>query len=105
MKKIDALNAEGKKQLNTLTEFINIFCRENHPALKEKALCPDCQNLIAYSTKRFLSCPYNPKPKCKDCATHCYQSSYRQQIKQVMKFSGRYLIKRGRLDVLAHYLF
>ncbi len=123
MKKINELSAKDKKQLKTLSEFIKIFCREKHPALKKEtpfyqkkynlnelfkirgfSLCSDCQTLILYATARFLACPYNPKPQCKNCATHCYQGNYREQIKEVMKFSGRYLLKRGRLDLLAHYL-
>ena len=45
------------------------------------------------------------KPMCKKCSTHCYAPSYQEKIREVMKFSGLYLIRHGRLDLLAHYLF
>jgi hypothetical protein len=45
----------------------------------------------------------DPKPKCKDCPVHCYKSEYRRRIKEVMRFSGIYFVKRGRVDWLIKY--
>ncbi|MBI5399426.1 nitrous oxide-stimulated promoter family protein [Candidatus Saganbacteria bacterium] len=89
-------DAEAK----TLTRFIEIYCREKHHVL---ALCPACADLLSYAGKRLKACPYDPKPKCKNCLTHCYLPAYRDKIRAVMKFSGMYMIKRGRLDWLFHY--
>jgi hypothetical protein len=50
-------------------------------------------------------CPLDPKPSCKNCHIHCYSKEYRAQIREIMAFSGRRLILRGRLDYLWHYLF
>jgi len=44
-----------------------------------------------------------PKPKCKDCPVHCYKIEYRRRIKEVMRFSGIYFVKRGRVDWLIKY--
>jgi hypothetical protein len=41
---------------------------------------------------------------CKKCTTPCYKGEYRSKIREIMKFSGIYLVKYGRLDVLYHYL-
>jgi hypothetical protein len=51
-----------------------------------------------------LKCPHDPKPTCKKCKTQCYHGAYKSKIREIMKFSGMYLIKRGRLDILYHYL-
>ncbi|UCD72415.1 MAG: nitrous oxide-stimulated promoter family protein [Syntrophobacterales bacterium] len=53
--------------------------------------------------KRFR-CPHNPKPMCKNCETPCSNQNYKGKLQEVMKCSGPYLIKRGRLDLLYHYL-
>ncbi|HEY83139.1 MAG TPA: nitrous oxide-stimulated promoter family protein [Dehalococcoidia bacterium] len=119
----DRLDGKKKKDIKVLANFISIFCRENHreeakspfplrdarlhPILshKELALCPDCEKLLSHGIAKLLLCPYDPKPMCKKCQTHCYAPGYREKIRQVMRFSGMYLIKHGRLDMLAHYLF
>jgi hypothetical protein len=41
---------------------------------------------------------------CKKCHTQCYNRNYREKVREVMRFSGPYLIKRGRLDLIYHYL-
>ena len=54
---------------------------------------------------RLDRCPQDPKPKCKDCAVHCYKPEYRRRIRAVMKFSGLYFVKRGRVDWLWKYFW
>ena len=72
---------------------------------KELVLCQDCTKLLNHGTAKLLLCPYDPKPMCKKCETHSYAPGYREKIRQVMKFSGWYLMKHGRLDLMVHYLF
>jgi hypothetical protein len=91
-----------EKETELLRQFIEIFCREKH---HQTTLCAECSELLAYATKKRDLCPYKPKPKCKHCQTHCYAPAYRAKIKEVMKFSGMYLVKRGRLDLVVGYLF
>jgi hypothetical protein len=84
-----------------LRSFIRVYCRNHHGTANE--LCADCADLQEYALKRLERCPYDPKPKCKKCPTHCYRPDYRRRIKEVMKFSGIYYVKRGRLDWLVRY--
>jgi hypothetical protein len=92
-----------ENELKTLTRFIEIYCEKKHS--QNENLCNDCAVLLSYATRRLSLCPYDPKPKCKDCKTHCYAPKYRAQIKEVMKFSGMYMIAHGRLDYLVtHFL-
>lgn len=68
--------------LAVLEDFVGVFCRENHG--RRTGCCPACLDLLAYAAQRRRMCPVEPKPKCKDCRTHCYREPYRSQIRQVM---------------------
>ena len=124
MKRDDSLNALTSKELKDLrllARFIDCWCREQHQASVRQALdhefmlpdlarhgyrfCPECRELLDYAIARRHACPLNPKPTCKDCPIHCYQPVRRAEIRKIMRFSGRHLILRGRLDLLWHYFF
>ena len=90
------------RELNTLRNFIGVYCRKKHDT-KKGSLCEECRDLLDYATERLHRCPMDPKPKCRDCPVHCYKDPYRQRIREVMKFSGMYYVKRGRLDWLFKY--
>ncbi|MEE9400315.1 MAG: nitrous oxide-stimulated promoter family protein [Dehalococcoidales bacterium] len=118
----DKLDRKKSKDIKVLGNFVSIFCRENHHdnnkgafpisdarlynslGNKDLILCPDCQKLLNHGIAKLLLCPYDPKPMCKKCETHCYAPGYRERIREVMKFSGLYSVKHGRLDLLIHYL-
>ncbi len=91
-----------EKQFKILTKFIEVYCKHHHNPYRN-TLCPECAELRDYARQRLEKCPYDPKPKCKDCTTHCYKPAYRKQIREVMKFSGMHYVKRGRLDWLLKY--
>ena len=56
-----------------------------------------------HGVKKRLACPLDPKPTCKSCHIHCYTPEQRQKIREIMAYSGRRMIMRGRLDYLWHY--
>ena len=85
-----------------ISRFIEIYCQRQHGS-KKRSLCISCQDLHDYALKRLEKCPYDPKPKCKHCPTHCYRGDYRDKIREVMKFSGIYYVKKGRIDWLFKY--
>ncbi len=117
----ERLNGKKSKDIKVLANFVSIFCREKHRAEaksvfpikdarlrhhlgnKDLVLCPACQKLLNHGISKLLLCPYDPKPMCKKCETHCYAPGYREKIREVMKFSGLYLVKHGRLDLMIHY--
>lgn len=86
-----------------LEKFIGVYCRKKHRT-EGVSLCADCAALKNYAFEKLEKCPFDPKPKCKDCRVHCYAEPYRSRIKEVMKFSGIHFVKRGRLDWLFKYL-
>ncbi|MGA1863172.1 nitrous oxide-stimulated promoter family protein [Deferribacter thermophilus] len=98
-----------KKDAKILKKFIKVYCKKNHlkkgVAVYKDGYCKDCFELLQYALKRNEKCPLDPKPQCKHCHIHCYKPEYRQKIKEIMKYSGMYFLKRGRLDWLFHYFF
>ena len=98
---IAAKKTKTPRDLEVVTRFIQVYCRAHHHTGDE--LCVECHDLLSYATQRLERCPHDPKPKCRDCASHCYAPKYRDEIKQVMRFSGIYFVKRGRVDWLIKY--
>jgi hypothetical protein len=118
--KKDGLSQKEVNDIRTLIKFVGIYCRERHdgkkaPFLfklldmreitkKEISLCMDCARLLTYGLTMRLKCPHDPKPMCKKCESPCYHGDYKSKIREVMKFSGMYMVKHGRVDLLYHYL-
>lgn len=94
---------KGKEKDRYIVEqFIGIYCQGKHHTAKG-TLCPECADLLAYAEERLRRCPQDPKPDCKHCTIHCYRPAYRERIREVMRYSGKRLIFKGRLDLLRHY--
>lgn len=116
---MDQFTAPQQKDLRVLIEFIRLHCQARHreqaavtlPAelallfSKGVCLCPDCRALLDHALLKRRNCPLDPKPSCKKCHIHCYGREYRAKIREIMAFSGRRMILRGRLDYLWHYFF
>ena len=119
----DRADDKKKKDIVVLADFISIFCSQNHRPQskvtfiikdeglqqilgdKKRLLCRECHRLLSHGIAKLMLCPYDPKPACKKCPSQCYAPGYRERIRKVMRFSGMYLIKHGRLDLIAHYLW
>lgn len=111
------------KDLKTLARFIHIYCDERHAAAPKKTrsklkgfefaelgipakpMCASCAKLLAHAFVKRAHCPFSPRPACRHCESHCYQPRYREQIRKVMRYSGKRLILTGHLDVLFELLF
>ena len=93
---------QNQKDQLILEQFVHIYCEGKHETSNGQ-LCADCDDLLSYSLQRLERCPQDPKPACKHCEIHCYKPAY--QIRDVMRYSGKRLLLRGRLDLLWHYLF
>ncbi len=109
-----------RKDLRTLALFIRIYCAAKHGGREPVALrgfdlvaitgnpldlCPECTKLLHHAFVKRQHCPYDPKPACKHCPSHCYAEAYRRKIREVMRFSGRRLLWSGRLYYIWHLLF
>jgi len=112
---MEPLTDKQIKDLKVLAQFIALYCRCRHdrtllqqsgiPGKFTQELCPDCSALLEHGIEKREKCPLNPKPSCKKCHIHCYSREYRTKIREIMAFSGKRMILRGRLDYLWRYLF
>lgn len=117
---MNELTDRQKKDVQVLHSFMHLYCAAKHDTRAEtrkqtsplhdvntgdNQLCDDCAALLAYAVERRRKCPLDPKPSCKNCPVHCYAKEHRARIREVMAFSGKRMILRGRLDLLWHYLF
>lgn len=116
---MEQFTSAQKKDLKVLVSFVRVYCSVRHDGQTETSLthdlagmfrkglhlCPDCRALLEYALDKRRKCPLDPKPSCKHCHIHCYSREYRARIREIMAFSGRRMIMRGRLDYLWHYLF
>jgi len=116
-----ALTPKERKDLKILALFTAVYCRAKHDGEKSSLvpkeadlqglgierfhICSECRDFLAYAFERRIHCPLDPKPSCKHCPIHCYRPGHRERVREIMRFSGKYLVMRGRLDLLWHYLF
>jgi hypothetical protein len=113
------LSRREKADIKILARFVAVFCREKHErerlpfnidaaglgeVTKGLELCPECARLLRYGIAMRRICTHDPKPACKKCPAPCYRPQYRETMRAVMRFSGTYFLKRGRIDMLFHYL-
>ncbi|NLS56158.1 nitrous oxide-stimulated promoter family protein [Hafnia alvei] len=74
--------------------------------------CPDAQrdnqhydNLYAYAVKRLDRCVFGAeKPACKQCPVHCYQPAKREEMKQIMRWSGPRMLWRHPILTIRHLI-
>ncbi len=110
------ISRKVKKDIKILSLFTSVYCHDHHlnkekVPLSESGLssrhvyCEECRQFLKYAIDRRLNCPLPEKPSCKHCHIHCYRSGHREQVKEIMRYSGKKLVRRGRIDLLLHYLF
>lgn len=81
--------------------MIRIYCESKHGTKKQ--LCDECSSLEEYAHTRLEKCNFGEeKPKCKFCPIHCYKKDKREQIQQVMRFSGPRMLLRHPITALQH---
>jgi hypothetical protein len=52
-----------------------------------------------------VRCPFGAdKPTCANCTIHCYRAEMREQVREVMRYSGPRMMWRHPLLALAHLL-
>ena len=80
-----------QKEQYVVEEMVRLYCRKNHKEqyAEQKNMCSKCQALADYAKARSEHCPFmENKTFCANCKVHCYKLDMREQIRQVMRFSG-----------------
>ena len=92
------------EEKHTVETMIRLYCRKRHGGT-DGGLCPDCQTLLHYATQRLDCCRYaEAKPTCDACAVHCYKPEMREQIRQVMRYSGPRMIWYHPFMAITHVI-
>ena len=114
------LTEKENKDLKILALFTSVYCKGHHndrsvdtlkpdethlQGVQKYQYCSECREFLLYALERRVRCPLDPKPICKHCTVHCYRPGHREKVREIMRYSGKALILRGRLDLLWHYLF
>jgi hypothetical protein len=90
------------RELATLQAMMAIYCRDRH-ATAGNALCPACSELMAYATRRLDRCVFgDDKPTCANCKVHCYNADKREQVRQVMRYSGPRMLTKHPILAIRH---
>lgn len=117
MATMETLTKHQKKDIRLIGKFVEVYCAGRHggverssftlPAgLGERRLCPECSAFMEYAVAKRMKCPLEEeKPSCKHCRIHCYAKAQREKVREIMAYSGRKLMLRGRLDYVWHYFF
>ena len=79
------------KEKEVVKKMIAIYCKRKHR--QKDALCGECQDLLAYAHRRLSYCKFGEKKTaCSNCLIHCYKPVYREKIKKVMRYSGKWML-------------
>lgn len=90
------------RELATLSAMIEIHCHERHGSARG-ALCAECRELMTYATRRLDRCVFgDDKPTCANCKVHCYKADKREDVRQVMRYSGPRMLTQHPILALRH---
>lgn len=74
----------------TVSKMIHIYCSKKH---KSTVLCDSCEDLQQFALTRLSLCPFGEeKGACSNCSIQCYLPEYREKIKKVMRYSGKWML-------------
>ena len=97
-----AVSKKRAKEKKVVAQMIRIYCNDHH---REKCLCEDCEELLAYAHRRIDLCPFmESKTFCSNCRVHCYEKTKREQIKAIMRYSGPRMLLHHPLMAVHHVI-
>ena len=91
-----------EREAKTVEVMVGLYCK-NHHGLKVED-CPSCSELQNYALDRLYHCPFHEgKTSCKNCPIHCYKPGIKDDIKQVMRYSGPRMMFRHPILTMFHF--
>ncbi|MDQ1147363.1 hypothetical protein QE429_004190 [Bacillus sp. SORGH_AS 510] len=91
-----------QKEKEIVKEMINLYCRKKH---HRDVLCKDCEALKNYALLRLSFCRFGEdKSACSNCTVHCYKLRYREKMKAVMRYSGKWMLLHHPVYSVKHLL-
>lgn len=96
------VDEKRKLELKTMYQIIGIYCHNKHHTPKGQ-LCKDCEQVWEYAEHRIDACPHmETKTFCSVCKTHCYAPTYREKIREIMRYGGPRLLLVSPIQVIRH---
>ncbi|NLL42111.1 MAG: nitrous oxide-stimulated promoter family protein [Firmicutes bacterium] len=99
------LDLEDKRaqEKDVVGKMIRIYCKGHKHS--RAVLCPDCLKLLSYAQLRIDRCPFiETKTFCSNCKAHCYRRGMRQRIKEVMRYSGPWMLLYHPVLTIRHVI-
>ena len=95
------MGARIEREKRVVEFMITKYCTKKH---NTEQLCLDCNNLLEYSLKHLVKCPFaDNKPACSNCTIHCYSKNYKKKIQEVMRYSGPKMIYEHPKDTILYF--
>lgn len=92
-----------EREAKTVKAMIKLYCSHNHQLKVED--CESCSELQNYAMDRLYHCPFQEgKTSCKNCPIHCYKPGIKDDIKQVMRYSGPRMMLRHPILTVFHFI-
>ncbi|MDC5857304.1 nitrous oxide-stimulated promoter family protein [Vibrio europaeus] len=99
----NVLRGELLTEFKTVRAMMFIYCRAHHGT--KNGLCNECQSLLEYAETKLDRCPYGQsKPTCNQCPIHCYKAEQKEQMRQVMRYSGPRMLLPHPILAIRHLL-
>lgn len=99
----DILQGKLRTEFKTVSAMAAIYCHAQHGT--RQGLCQECKTLLDYAETRLDRCPYGQeKPTCNQCPIHCYKPEQKEQMRQVMRFSGPRMLLPHPILAIRHLL-
>ena len=89
-----------EREKQTVRKMIKLYCSHR---LKADTIPEAYQHLADFACRRLDHCRYGEsKSACKDCPTHCYPPTEREQIREVMRWTGPRMILYSPIAAIRH---
>ena len=92
------------REFRMIANMLGMYCRSHHRPTHAR-LCLECLELHDYARRRLERCVFGEaKPTCANCTVHCYKTSKREHIRQVMRWAGPRMLWRHPMLAVRHIL-
>lgn len=111
-KQLTKTEKRRQREMKTLSQMIALYCAGNHSdrtrntqAYCKEAVCDQCAQLDTYAVERTKYCKQmETKTSCDECPYHCYKPQMREQVREVMRYSGPRMITRHPIAAVRHLI-
>ena len=107
------VGAKRDREKKVVSLMISLYCHKKHVGfwkdvchrMGTSTLCTQCSELDRYARQRIDRCPFmETKTFCSNCRVHCYTPEMREKIKEVMRFSGPWMVFHHPIMALRHVI-